>query len=172
MFTLEDGPTALRAELIRGLSFSTRAEAIATSAGAEPERAVAGVASVWNGKSGFIAVLIRFLDPPRVDLYVYTEPLTTIGELESIAGKAGAFATQLGFKMDAPEFTSLVPDRQEERLRQWNRIRKSRPLKKSGAAGESSRAASSSSVLVNVSFVRNGADPRRLEPLGHLLSFF
>ena len=172
MFTREDGPTALRADLIQGLSFSTRSEEISTAKGAEPKRAVAGVASVWNGKTGFIAVLIRFLDPPRIDRYVYSEPLTTFGEFESIASKAVGFGTQLGFKMDAPEFASLGPDRQEERLRQWNRIRKSRPLKKSGAAGESSLAASSSAVLGKVSLVRKGADPRRLEPLGHLLSFF
>ena len=172
MFTREDGPTALRADLIRGLSFSTRAEEIATVSGEEPERAVAGVASVWNGNSGFIAVLIRILDPPRVDRYVYGEPLETIGEFESIARKAVEFATQLGFKMDAPEFTSLVPDRQEERLRQWNRIRKSRPLKKPGAAGESIQSSGSSAILGKVSLVRKGADPRRLEPLSHLLSFF
>ncbi len=172
MFTREDGPTALRADLIQGLSFSTRSEEISMAKGAGPERAVAGVASVWNGKSGFIAVLIRFLDPPHVDRYVYSEPLTTFGEFESVASKAVGFATQLGFKMDAPEFASLGPDRQEERLRQWNRIRKSRPLKKPGAPGELASTGGTSGVLGKVSLIRKGADPRRLEPLGHLLSFF
>ena len=172
MFTREDGPTALRADLIHGLSFSARAEQIQTSDG--PASAVAGLCAVWNGKSGFVALLIRFLDPPSVDRYVYSESLTSVEKLESITAKAQEFAASLGFRMDAPAFATLDEERRHERLRQWNRIRKPTPLKSTSGTLTSSEenGDGSSAVLAKVSLVRKGGDPRKLEPLGQLLSFF
>ncbi len=171
MFTREDGPTALRADLIHGLSFSVRAEQLQTQDGLA--NAVAGLCAVWNGKIGFVALLIRFLDPPSVDRYVYSEPLTSIEMLESITAKAQEFAASLGFRMDAPAFATLGEERRHERLRQWNRIRKPTPLKSGPAlSAEEVGDGKGSAVLAKVSLVRQGGDPRKLEPLGQLLSLF
>ncbi len=65
MFTKEDGPTALRAELLSGLSFSSYPEDVQIDD--HSGSAVAGVSSVWNGSSGFVVVLIRFIDSPELE---------------------------------------------------------------------------------------------------------
>ena len=74
MFTVADGPTAVRAELVRALSLSLNA--------IEPEgadldgRFCAALAAVWNGKKGTVALLLRHLDEPVLRRHVFSGPLT------------------------------------------------------------------------------------------------
>ncbi len=134
MFTRGDGPTALRADLVRGLSFSSGPQEIRTDD--RVEQAVAGVASVWNGSRGFVAVLFRFIDPPRVERYMTSEPLTDDSGLASAQAAALEFARSRGFRMDDPEFAGLAEDLRAKRLHNWNLIRKVRePAKQPAAAG-------------------------------------
>ena len=90
MFTKEDGPTALRAELLSGLSFSSYPEEVQIDN--HFGSALAGVSSVWNGSSGFVVVLIRFIDPPRVERYRYSEPLTDESMVALAQAEAVRFA--------------------------------------------------------------------------------
>ena len=133
MFTRGDGPTALRADLVRGLSFSSGPQEIRTDD--RVEQAVAGVASVWNGSRGFVAVLFRFIDPPRVERYMTSEPLTDDSGLARAQAAALEFARSRGFRMDDPEFAGLAEDLRAKRLHNWNLIRKVRePAKQPAAA--------------------------------------
>jgi hypothetical protein len=124
MFTREDGPTALRADLLRGLSFSASVEEVQTEN--HPERAVAGVASVWNSTQGFVVVLIRFIDPARIERYRYSEPLGDESALAEANAEALAFTRNLGFHMDDPSFVELGEAAQAKRLHNWNLMRKVR----------------------------------------------
>lgn len=124
MFTREDGPTALRADLLRGLSFSTAVEEVQTDS--HSERAVAGVASVWNATQGFVVVLIRFIDPSRIERYMYSELLGDESTLAEASAEALTFLHNLGFRMDDPSFMGLDEKAQAKRLQNWNLMRKVR----------------------------------------------
>ena len=124
MFIREDGPTALRADLLRGLSFSTCVEEVQTES--HPERAVAGVASVWNSTQGFLVVLIRFIDPARIERYMHSEPLGDESALAEAHAEALTFVRNLGFRMDDPSFVELDEKAQAKRLQNWNLMRKVR----------------------------------------------
>ena len=121
MFTKEDGPTALRAELLSGLSFSSYPEDVQIDD--HSGSALAGVSSVWNGSRGFVVVLIRFIDPPHVERYTYSEPLTDESMLALAQAEALRFAGALGFRMDDPRFQELGESARAERLLNWNLIR-------------------------------------------------
>ncbi len=124
MFTREEGPTALRADLLSGLSFSSRPEHIQVDG--HSGSAVAGVSSVWNGSRGFVAVLIRFIDPPHVERYMYSESLTDVSMLALALAEALRFAGAMGFRMDDPGFQELDEAARAKRLLNWNLIRKVR----------------------------------------------
>ncbi|MEE9280790.1 MAG: hypothetical protein V3V67_11505, partial [Myxococcota bacterium] len=124
MFNKEDGPTALRADLVCGLSLSRGPQEVRTDTGVE--RAVACVASVWNGSRGFVAVLIRFLEPPRVERYMYAQLLTDESRVSHAQAEALSFARSLGFSMDEPAFRELDEESRRKRLHDWNLIRKVR----------------------------------------------
>ena len=124
MFRKEDGPTALRADLLRGLSFSSRPEDIQIDD--HSGSAVAGVSSVWNGSRGFVAVLIRFIEPPHVERYMYSEPLTDESMLALAQAEALRFAGAMGFSMDDFRFQELDDAGRAKRLLNWNLIRKVR----------------------------------------------
>ena len=124
MFNKEDGPTALRADLVRGLSLSRGPQEVQTDKGVE--RAVACVASVWNGSRGFVVVLIRFLEPPSIERYMYAEALTDESRIIRAQAEALSFVQNLGFSMDEPAFRELDEESREKRLHNWNLIRKVR----------------------------------------------
>ncbi len=124
MFTREDGPTALRADLLRGLSFSSFPEDVQTDD--HSGSALAGVSSVWNGSRGFVVVLIRFIDPPHVERYKYSEPLTDESMLALAQAEGLRFAGAMGFRMDDPGFQELEEAARANRLLNWNLIREVR----------------------------------------------
>ncbi len=155
MFTRGDGPTALRADLVRGLSFSNGPQEIRTDDRAE--QAVAGVASVWNGSRGFVAVLFRFIDPPRVERYMTSEALTDDSALASAQAAALEFARSRGFRMDDPEFAGLAEDLRAKRLHNWNLIRKVRDPAKQPAAAAPVAAAGVEAPVAAAATVREAA---------------
>ena len=153
MFRSEDGPTALRADLLSGLSFSSRPEDIQIDD--HSGSAVAGVSSVWNGSRGFVAVLIRFIDPPHVERYMYSEPLTDESMLVLAQAEALRFAGSMGFRMDDPRFQELDETARAKRLLNWNLIRKVRaplaPEKPAGALEHDAPAAVGAAIPVEAS---------------------
>ena len=70
MFAQGDGPTALRADLIRALAFSL--QDVEVDMGRGPERARAGLAGVWNGRKGQVVILVRYIP------VILMETVTTI----------------------------------------------------------------------------------------------
>lgn len=210
MFSQMDGPTALRPDFVRALAFSLDEVEISTSVGMR--LAGAAIASVWNGHKGFVAVIVRHVEPARVDRYVHAEPASSEADLEAQTEAALAFAETLGFAMDPAEFAGLDPEERDRRLARWDLMRKVRPLPvlpsqqtspavsaqeapsaepsaPAGLVGDidpavAARSASGSdsvsgdlglssrNVLGRISLVRLEGDPRKLEPLARLLSFF
>ena len=85
---------------------------------------MAALAGVWNGKKGYVAVLIRDLEPPAVERYVTDAALLTESMLDAAVEEGIAFAESLGFSLDAAEFASLGQDARDERLDRWNKLRK------------------------------------------------
>jgi hypothetical protein len=124
MFSKTDGPTALRADLVRSLSFSH--DPIERLSGGTSVASVAALAGVWNGKKGHVALLIRDIEPAGLERYVGDAPITTEAALDAAVEEGLAFAETLGFAMDAPEFTSLSSEARDERVYRWNKLRKLR----------------------------------------------
>lgn len=132
MFSKTDGPTALRADLLRALAFS--AEPIERTVGGRSVGSVAALAAVWNGKKGHVAVLIRDIEPPAIERYVSDAALLTESMLDAAVEEAIAFAESLGFSLDAPEFASLPSEQRDARLQRWNKLRKVRKPEAAPAA--------------------------------------
>ena len=99
----------MRADLLSGLSFSSRPEDIQIDD--HSGSAVAGVSSVWNGSRGFVAVLIRFIDPPHVERYMYSEPLTDESMLVLAQAEALRFAGSMASEWMIPGFRSSTKQR-------------------------------------------------------------
>jgi hypothetical protein len=129
MFAKADGPTALRAELVRALAFS---EAKVERPGdVELVEAVAALAAVWNGRKGYVALLVREVEPARIERYVTENQITSTEALSEATVEAIAFAESLGFAMDAPDFAELSEVERDSRMQRWNKLRK---LRKPAAA--------------------------------------
>jgi hypothetical protein len=126
MFLEVDGPTALRPEMVHALAFSTAEARVETSDG--QERCVAAVAAVWNGRRGFVAVLLRFLDKALVRRFTFSDAIRSLEEMSIPLEEGMGFAGSLGFVMDGAEFMSLDPAQKQARLRRWNQLRKPLPL--------------------------------------------
>ncbi len=124
MLAKADGPTALRAELIRALAFSEGK--IERAGSAEPVDSVAALASVWNGRKGYVALLVRDVDPARIERWVTESTITSEEALAAATEEAMGFAESLGFAMDNPEFTKLSAFERDQRLHRWNKLRKVR----------------------------------------------
>jgi hypothetical protein len=124
MFSKTDGPTALRADLLRALAFS--AQPIERTVGGRTVGSVAALAGVWNGKKGYVAVLIRDIEPPAIERYVSDNALLTESMLDAAVEEGIAFAESLGFSLDAPEFAGLSAEQRDARLGRWNKLRKLR----------------------------------------------
>ena len=124
MFAKTDGPTALRADLVRALAFSDgKVEAPGDGA---PVESVAALAAVWNGRKGYVALLVRVVEPPRLDRYVTENSITSPEALAVVTEEAIAFAESLGFAMDAHAFAELSEVEREARMQRWNKLRKLR----------------------------------------------
>jgi hypothetical protein len=128
MFAKSDGPTALRAELVRALAFSEAKVARANDG--ELIESVAALAAVWNGRKGYVALLVRDIEPARIDRYVTEGAITSVEALGAATDEAIGFAESLGFMMDAPAFAELSEAERESRMQRWNKLRK---LRKSAA---------------------------------------
>ncbi len=122
MFSLTDGPTAVRSEMIRALAFSV-ADVEQCSA-SRKETVRGGLAAVWNGRAGQVIVVVRFVERAAVDRYAWTEPIRSESDLDYAIREGIACAENLGLQMDDTEFLSLPPEKQKERLRLWNQLRK------------------------------------------------
>ena len=133
MFSKTDGPTALRADLVRLLSFShERIERI--SAGATVT-SVAALAGVWNGRKGHVALLLRDVEPSLIERYVGDTPISSEAALDAAVEEGIAFAESLGFSMDAAEFLTLTSEARDGRIYRWNKLRKVRQASPVAPAG-------------------------------------
>ncbi|MGH2900245.1 MAG: hypothetical protein ACREBE_22100 [bacterium] len=124
MFSKTDGPTALRADLVRSLSFSH--DPIERLSSGASVASVAALAGVWNGRKGHVALLIRDIEPAGLERYVGDAPITSEAALDGAVEEGLAFAETLGFSMDAPEFITLTSEARDERIYRWNKLRKLR----------------------------------------------
>ncbi len=165
MFIKADGPTALHPDLVRSLSFANGQADVDTPEGTEP--AIAALASVWNGKRGFVAVVLRFLKSPRVDRYVYSEAIASEATFKAATAEGLAFAEGLGFAMDASDFASLPPELRTRRLKNWNKLRKVRRARPGTSEDESGKA-----VLGKIALERRRGGGRWTNPIERLLAFF
>ncbi len=124
MFSKTDGPTALRADLVRSLSFSL--EKIERISDGTNVTSVAALAGVWNGRKGHVAILVRDVEPAAISRYVGDGPITSEVALDAAVEEGLAFAESLGFSMDAPEFLALTGEERDARIYRWNKLRKVR----------------------------------------------
>ena len=122
MFKEAEGPTALRGDLVQALSLSLGVCELETPEGFE--RCCGGLVGVWNGRKGFVSLLIRLADQPSIRRLVYAEPLTSTEALEDAFEAGMSFAETLGFTMDDPEYRDLEPDAQQGRIDAWTDLRK------------------------------------------------
>lgn len=122
MFVETDGPTALRAKIVRALSLSLDVVEISGSGG--PGRFCAALGAVWNGRKGYVAILLRRVDEPALRRFVFDQPLLTEEALASAIDEGIAFVESMGFTLDHPEFAGLDTEEQGRRLNTWNDIRK------------------------------------------------
>jgi hypothetical protein len=124
MLAKAEGPTALRAELIRALAFSEGK--LERPGDAEPVDSVAALASVWNGRKGYVALLVRDVDPARIERWVTENTITSEEALAEATEEAIGFAESLGFAMDNAEFVKLSAFERDQRMHRWNKLRKIR----------------------------------------------
>lgn len=125
MFSRSDGPTALRADLVRALAFSIQQGELETPQGGT-EPAVAALAAVWNGRKGFVALVLYRIASQNVERYVFADTIDGEKALGNAVEEGLAFAESFGFGMDSPDFMELDASQQEQRLRLWNKLRKPR----------------------------------------------
>ncbi len=170
MFAKQDGPTALHADLVRALSFSKRQVEVDTPEGSEP--AIAALASVWNGRKGFVALVLRFLEKPRVERYVYPTAITSEGEFSHATDEGLIFAESLGFPMDPKEFRGLSADLQVRRLKNWNKLRKVRKPKSSASTAKAAPEPQGPAVLGKIALERRRSSGGWSNPIERLLAFF
>jgi hypothetical protein len=136
MFSKTNGPTALRADLVRALSFSHgRIERLGAGATVSSLAALAGV---WNGHKGHVALIVRGVEPALIERYVGSNPISSEADLDAVIEQGLAFAESLGFSMDAPEFLILSPEEREARIYRWNKLRKLRQASSVAPVDESS----------------------------------
>lgn len=188
MFTAADGPTALRAELVRALCFSLSLERIS-----EPDfegDCCAAISAVWNGKKGYVAILVRQADPALLRRYVTPRSCRSESSLRETLDQAVEFLDGMGFSMDSHEFEGLSSAERENRLEEWNALRKLDRSPRCFGAVESAATAepdapepepapeperapedgdAGKSVLGRLALVQKGSE--RLEPIVRLLSY-
>lgn len=122
MFIEARGPTALRSELVQALSLSVDVVEISGPGG--PGRFCAALSGVWNGSKGYVAVLLRQVEEPRVRRFVHEQPIRSERALCAAIDEGIAFAESMGFSLDHPEFRELSEEEQKQRLSFWDDLRK------------------------------------------------
>jgi hypothetical protein len=127
MFAQTDGPTALRRDLVHALSVSQAEVPVELEPGTAPLVAVAAVGGVWNGRKGYVAVLLRVVDPPALQRFTYKESVDTPEDLERAVREAITFVEDYGFQMGDAGFRTLAEAEQIRRMRVWDAIRKLAP---------------------------------------------
>ena len=176
MFEEVDGPTALRSSSVRALCYSRRLERV-TESGFEGS-CCAAISAVWNGKRGYVAILVRQLEPALLRRYVAQGSCRSESALRETLEEALAFVGALGFSMDSHEFADLSPDERDDRLEEWNALRKLDRQPRCFVVGEPAEPASSAApeeeeagkaVLGRLALVRRGSE--RLDPIVRLLSY-
>lgn len=183
MFTEADGPTALRADYVRALCFSQSLERI-TESGLEG-LCCAAVSSVWNGQKGYVAILVRQVEPAKLRRYVAPRSCRSESALHETLEEALAFVEALGFSMDSHDFGGLAGAERDNRIEEWNALRKldrrprcfagaepaapepAAPAPAEPAAQEEEEAGKS--VLGRLALVQRGSE--RLDPIVRLLSY-
>ncbi len=181
MFLEAEGPTALRPEMIQVLCFSTQEQLVDSPVGAE--RCVVALAAVWNGKQGFVAVLVRSLDQPAVRRFTYTEPLRTLEDLEGAVQEGHGLASSMGFTLDSGDFAGLEGPEQKLRFTRWNQLRKprqrsaaatadsERPVRAEPPTQSTPEEPGGGAVLGRIALVQKGGDGKP-DWLTQLLAFF
>jgi hypothetical protein len=201
MFSRSDGPTALRADLVRALAFSVQQCELESPDGSG-EPAVAALAGVWNGRKGFVALVLYRIASQNVERYVFADAIDGEDTLGHAIEEGLAFAESFGFGMDAPEFLGLDIEQQEQRLRLWDKLRKPRPgitaqpeahtpehpqqhagdidplatptpvpAPEPRLQPQPLAAEAGRAVLGRIELVRRGSEESRLDPLTRLLSY-
>jgi hypothetical protein len=195
VFKEAEGPTALREDLVWALSLSVGVCELETPEGFE--RCCGGLVGVWNGRKGFVSLLIRLADQPSIRRLVYAEPLTSMEHLDEAMEAGMSFAETLGFTMDEPEFRGLEPEARELRLEAWNDLRKlsrapaalrdlpspggdsdweedaTTPRHVPAAASDEDEAGDGPAILGKLSLVRRREGEEEIaDPLVRLLSYF
>ena len=122
MFVEREGPTALRADLVRALSLSVNVVEMSGSAG--EGRFCAALSAVWNGKMGSVAIVLREVSSHVVRRYVAVDPVDSEERLTSVVTAGISFAESMGFAMDPSEFVSLPDKEMTRRMKIWNNVRK------------------------------------------------
>ena len=185
MFTAADGPTALRAELVRALCFSLSLERI-SEPGFEGD-CCAAISAVWNGKKGYVAILVRQAEPPLLRRYVTAHSCRSESALRETLDKAVDFLEDMGLSMDSYEFEGLSSAERDNRLEEWNALRKLNRSPRCFGTVESAAAPApvdrpepepertpeegdaGKSVLGRLALVQKGSE--RLDPIARLLSY-
>ncbi len=185
-FVEQEGPTALRADLVRALALSGWADVALDDEG-PPERACAGICAVWNGRRGYVALVVRSLELPRLRRFVFRDRIRDEAELGPALAQALQLAQRLGFVVDDPDFRELDTERQAERLRCWNQLRKTlrwprylglaedpAALSQGGLILPSSPQGDDRAVLGRIGIARliRSEDGTGIDHEGRLLSFF
>jgi hypothetical protein len=132
MFSKLDGPTSLRAELVRALAFSLADVEQEGPDGMHLSRAA--VAGIWNGDKGVVVVILRQLEPAAVTRYRFAEPIHNEADLDHAVEAGIGFALSLGFLMDDPDFRRLGEVERHLRIARWDEMRKVRSGKRAKAA--------------------------------------
>jgi hypothetical protein len=122
MFSLAEGPTAIRPAMVRAMAFSL-ADVEQTS-GHRRESVRGALAAVWNGRAGQVVVVVRFVERGDVERYAWTEPIRSESDLEEAIRAGISCAENLGLQMDDAEFGTLSAAEQKARMRRWNELRK------------------------------------------------
>jgi hypothetical protein len=122
MFSLSDGPTALRADWVHGLSFSVGT--VMLEGEGDPQRAVAALGGIWNGTKGYVVFLVRWLDTPVLQRFSYSEALLSLETVIGAVDEGLGFAESMGFVMEPFDFLDLRPEQQKQRLEAWDDVRK------------------------------------------------
>jgi hypothetical protein len=156
MFSQTDGPTALRQDLVRALSLSVGTACIAEG---EAQCACAALSGVWNGRKGYVVLLVRWTDAPLLRRYAYSEPLTSLQSLHEVVDEGVGFAQSLGFVMDLADWTELAPELQKQRLHAWNELRKLDRVPSLVRESAARPAAPSRQVLARIPVVSRPRDP-------------
>ena len=181
VFKEAEGPTALRIELVQALSLSLGVVEIETAEGRESCRS--GLVGVWNGKQGFVALIVRQLEHPCIRRWVYAEPISEQSQIMGAIEQGIDFAESLGLSLDDPAFTGLSDAARKQRIADWNNLRMlpqtpraeqqtaAAPSRSARQAQQEKQNAESGAVLGRLSLVRKREDAS-LDPLARLLSYF